>query len=146
MATDALTYAHVGETLRTNLVESPVPHYRSLERTAVIGSGRADFERASAAVLRWGIQTGSGMTVDGPTGQPLVSGDSVRLTIPFGPLRVVAPARVVYVVDEPARAGFAYGTLRGAFSRPATWFWALGAPVLRLAQELYTRRYLRALA
>ena len=169
MAADALTYAHVGETLRTNLVDSPIPRYRSLERSAVVGRGRAVFERASAAVLQWGIQTGSGMTVGGATGAPLVSGDSVRLTIPFGPFRVVAPARVVYVVDEPTRVGFAYGTLRGhpeqgeeaflvdladdetvtvtirAFSRPASWFWALGAPVLRLAQELYTRRYLRAL-
>ena len=170
MPADALTYSHVGETLRTNLIGSPVPRFRSLERSAVIGSGRADFERASAKVLLWGIQTGSGMTVAGATGVPLVAGDEVRLTIPFGPFRVPAPARVVYVVDEPSRAGFAYGTLPGhpergeeaflvdladdgtvtvtirAFSRPANWFWALGAPVLRLAQELYTRRYLRALA
>ena len=117
--------------------------------------------------MNWGLQTGSGMTVD--ISGPIEVGDTVRLTIPFGPLRVHAPARVVYVVDEPRLAGFAYGTLPGhpergeeaflvelaadgtvsvvirAFSRPASWFWWCGAPVLRLAQELYTRRYLRAL-
>ena len=165
-----LTYSHVGETLRTNLVDRPIPRYRSLERTAIVGHGRADFERASEAILRWGIQTGSGMRVAGVTGAPLVKGDRVRLAIPFGPLRVGAPAEVVYVVNEPNRAGFAYGTLPGhpeqgeeafladiaddgtvsvtirAFSRPASWFWWLGAPVLRFAQWLYTGRYLRALA
>jgi uncharacterized protein (UPF0548 family) len=83
---------------------------------------------------------------------------------------VKAPARVVYVVDEPTRRGFAYGTLPGhpedgeeafivergddgsvwlvlrAFSRPATWYWWMVAPVLRLTQAFYTRRYGRALA
>ena len=124
---------------------------------------------AKRSVLRWGMQTGSGMTVDLPLDRDIRPGDEVRLTIPFGPLRVRAPARVVYVVDEPGLAGFAYGTLPGhpergeeaflvelaadgtvsavirAFSRPANWFWRLGAPMLRVAQELYTRRYLRAL-
>ena len=32
----------------------------------------------------------------------------------FGPFRVKAPARVVYVIDEPNRKGFAYGTLHVA--------------------------------
>jgi uncharacterized protein (UPF0548 family) len=97
-------------------------------------------------------------------------GDTAILRIPFGPWRVKAPVRVVYVVDEPARKGFAYGTLEGhpedgeeswvidrrddgsvwmtirAFSRPATPMWWLVYPVLRLSQEFYTRRYLRALA
>ena len=94
----------------------------------------------------------------------------MRLVIPVGPLGVPAPAEVVYVVDEPRRRGFAYGTLPGhpesgeeafiierrdddsvwlvisAFSRPSSWFWWAGYPVLRVVQEIYTRRYLRALA
>lgn len=97
-------------------------------------------------------------------------GQTVELVIPFGPFGVKSPARVVYVVDEPKRKGFAYGTLPGhpedgeeaflvelsadgsvwltvrAFSRPATWYWWAVYPVLRLVQEFYTRRYLRALA
>ena len=76
----------------------------------------------------------------------------------FGPLRIVAPTRVVYVIDEPDRRGFAYGTLPGhpesgeevfiverqagstsvevrAFSRPGRWFTRLGAPVARRIQR-----------
>lgn len=107
----------------------------------------------------------------GPDGAAfVVPGDSARLHIPFGPVRVTAPARVVYVIDEPQRKGFAYGTLPGhpeqgeeafiieqhddgsvwicirAFSRPAhRWMWP-AYPVMRLAQEFYTRRYERSLA
>ena len=38
-------------------------------------------------------------------------GDVARMRMAFWPRRI--PARVVYVVDEPARRGFAYGTLHG---------------------------------
>jgi uncharacterized protein (UPF0548 family) len=109
--------------------------------------------------------------VFGPDGTPfLVPGDSVVLGIPFGPIHVKAPARVVYVVDELNRKGFAYGTLPGhpesgeesfiveqtddgsvwleisAFSRPAHFGWWLVYPVLRLSQEFYTRRYFESLS
>jgi uncharacterized protein (UPF0548 family) len=107
----------------------------------------------------------------GPDGSALiVPGDTANLGIPFGPFVVKAPVRVVYVVDEPKRRGFAYGTLPGhpengeegwfvdqkedgsvwmtvrAFSRPANAAWWMVYPVLRVVQEFYTRRYLRALA
>jgi len=159
-----LTYTSVGATRDLRGVPKG---FRALERRAVIGHGAEAFTAAQRRILDWGLQTGSGMSVD--IAGPIQVGDTVRLTIPFGPLRVHAPARVVYVVDEPRLAGFAYGTLPGhpecgeeaflveqdsdgtvstvirAFSHPANWFWWLGAPVLRLAQELYTRRYLKAL-
>ncbi|TPW70220.1 DUF1990 family protein [Schumannella sp. 10F1B-5-1] len=104
-------------------------------------------------------------------GRPLLRpGDTASLGIPFGPLRFGFPARVVYVVDEPNRRGFAYGTLPGhaergeeafvversddgsvwltirAFSRPGGFFWWLVNPVLRLTQGFYTARYLRSLS
>ena len=85
----------------------------------------------------------------------------------LGPFAV--PCRVVYVLDEPDRRGFAYGSLPGhavsgeemfgvrfdpvdggvysevvAFSRPARWWSRLGAPVLALAQRTVTHRYLDA--
>lgn len=97
----------------------------------------------------------------------LAPGDTALLGIGFG---IKFPVRVIYVVDEPRRKGFAYGTLPGhpedgeeswivehrdddsvwitvrAFSRPANrWWWAV-YPVLRVVQEYYTRRYLRAVA
>jgi uncharacterized protein (UPF0548 family) len=110
-------------------------------------------------------------TTFGPDGTAVVTpGETAVMGIPFGPFRVKAPVRVVYVVDEPRRTGFAYGTLKGhpeageegwvveqkedgsvwmvvrAFSRPSNAFWWLAYPVLRMSQEYYTRRYLRALA
>jgi uncharacterized protein (UPF0548 family) len=114
-----------------------------------------------------------------PDGEPVYAadgtrliapGDTVMLDIRFWPVWIGAPARVVYVVDEPHRRGFAYGTLPGhpedgeeafvvertddgavwmvirAFSRPSRWYWRAVAPALRLTQEFYTRRYLKALA
>jgi uncharacterized protein (UPF0548 family) len=105
-----------------------------------------------------------------PDGTPLLRpGDSARLGIRFLFLRLTFPARVVYVIDEPNRRGFAYGTLPGhaesgeeaflvdrsddgsvwftvrAFSRPPTFWWWLVDPVLRMTQAFYTARYLRAL-
>ena len=86
----------------------------------------------------------------------------------LGPLRVTAPCRVIWKVDEPNQAGFGYATLPGhpergeeaflverdaqnqvwavvrAFSRPATWYCRLGAPVARAMQNRVTRDYLRA--
>jgi uncharacterized protein (UPF0548 family) len=113
----------------------------------------------------------TGEPVYGPDGTLLIApGDTAMLFIRFLTARVKAPARVVYVVDEPTRRGFAYGTLPGhpedgeeafiveladddsvwmvirAFSRPSRWYWWLVSPVLRATQEFYTRRYLRALA
>ncbi|MGV8969826.1 MAG: DUF1990 family protein [Microbacteriaceae bacterium] len=110
-------------------------------------------------------------TIYGPDGEAFVQpGDTAILGVPFGPFRVRAPVRVVYLVDEPNRKGFAYGTLLGhpengeesfvvekrddesvwliitAFSRPASVWWWTVYPVLRLTQEVFTRRYERALA
>jgi uncharacterized protein (UPF0548 family) len=113
----------------------------------------------------------SGDALFGPDGIAFLRpGDTANLAIPFGPIHINAPVRVVYVIDEPKRKGFAYGTLPGhpesgeeswlldrgddgaiwltirAFSRPASGFWWLAYPVLRLSQGIYTRRYERALA
>jgi uncharacterized protein (UPF0548 family) len=95
-------------------------------------------------------------------------GDTAKLRMALWPFPI--PARVVYVIDEPSRHGFAYGTLPGhpergeeafvverladgsvwlvirAFSRPAGPLSWIGYPVARLLQALYTARYERALA
>jgi uncharacterized protein (UPF0548 family) len=95
-------------------------------------------------------------------------GDTALLRWPLWPSNI--PARVVYVIDEPDRKGFAYGTLPGhpergeesfvverradesvwlvvrAFSRPANAFFWASYPALRLMQAIFTARYLRALA
>jgi uncharacterized protein (UPF0548 family) len=113
----------------------------------------------------------SGDALFGPDGTPFLRpGDTANLSIPFGPFSVGAPVRVVYVIDEPKRKGFAYGTLPGhpesgeeawlveraddgaiwltirAFSRPSTSLWWCVYPVLRWEQARFTRRYERALS
>lgn len=110
-------------------------------------------------------------SVFAPDGTPLLTpGDTALLAIPFGPFAVKAPARVVYVIDEPNRKGFAYGTLPGhpesgeeafivertedgsvwleirTLSRPSGWFWWMAYPLLRLVQSVYTARYLQSLS
>ena len=106
------------------------------------------------------------MTASNPM---VVVGAVVDLRIGVGLLSVVAPCRVVLVIDEPDRCGFAYGTLPGhpesgeesfmverrpdgaltlaitAFSRPATTLSKISAPLGRRIQDLFTSRYLRAL-
>jgi uncharacterized protein (UPF0548 family) len=119
---------------------------------------------SDTAVLRYGMLRGAGLRVDATTDVARVGTDVLGRLGPF-----VAPCRVVYVLDEPDRRGFAYGSLPGhavrgeelfavrydpsddavyaevaAFSRPATWWSRLGTPILRLSQHLVTRRYLDA--
>jgi uncharacterized protein (UPF0548 family) len=109
-----------------------------------------------------------GETVYAADGTALVRpGDVARLRMALWPFRI--PVRVVYVIDEPARRGFAYGTLPGhpergeeafvversaddsvwlvirAFSRPAGPLVWIGYPLARLMQAIYTARYERAL-
>lgn len=164
-----LTYTAVGATRS----EVDVPGYRRIRREARLGSGEALFRRAAGEVLSWGVQRRSGMRVtvmpDADAGA-IREDDRAWIRIPvLGPFAITIPCHVVYVVREDRVQGFAYGTLLGhpesgeeaflvehrdddsvwfvlkAFSRPASWFWWLGAPILRFYQERYTRRYLRAL-
>ncbi|MCU1546249.1 MAG: hypothetical protein JWP30_1349 [Homoserinimonas sp.] len=112
----------------------------------------------------------SAEAVYGPDGMPFIApGDSAWLVAHFGPFHIGEPVRVVYVIDEPNRKGYAYGTLPGhpfsgeeafiverspdgsvwltirSLSRPATGLWRAAYPILRLVQGAYRRRYFTAL-
>ena len=155
-----LTYAEVGATA------GPLPAgYHHIEKSAVIGRGRRRFEEAAAKGMQWGMLRGAGLRVEA-TSDIAAVGSEVIVHLGL----VGAPCRVVYVVDEPDRRGFAYGTLPGhaecgeerfavrfdpstdevfaevvAFSRHATWWSRLGSPVTSVIQRIVTERYLRAL-
>jgi uncharacterized protein (UPF0548 family) len=155
-----LTYPEVGATA------GPLPAgYRHLHRTLRIGRGRSRFAQAADDGMRFGMLRGAGLRVEATTSVARVGTD---VLVHLGP--VTAPCRVVYVVDEPDRRGFAYGTLPGhavsgeelflvtydpdtgdvvaevaAFSRFATWWSRLGAPATSLFQRLIAARYLRGL-
>ena len=161
-----LTYAEVGATNDLGVDDVGRPQgYHHAHLSARIGSGRARFEQAADAVMRYGMLRGAGVRVRASTEVAEVG------TLVLGRLGpIAAPCRVVYVLDEPNRRGFAYGTLPGhaeageeffgvrydpasesvyaevaAFSRPNTWWSKAGAPVAALVQRIVTKRYLRAL-
>ncbi|MCU1536161.1 MAG: hypothetical protein JWP82_512, partial [Humibacillus sp.] len=73
---------------------------------------RRDFDAAADDLLAWRAQAGAGLNVQA-SDIPLVEGTVVLLRLGPGPLSVHIPCRVVTVVDEPRRRGFAYGTLAG---------------------------------
>ncbi|HVB46743.1 MAG TPA: DUF1990 domain-containing protein [Streptosporangiaceae bacterium] len=158
------TYQEVGRT-----AGSLPPCYRHLQRGMVIGSGAEAYSAASAALISWQAHLRAGLRVSASTATA-EPGTVVLLSAGPSPARISAPCRVVYVVNEPACCGFAYGTLPGhpesgeeaflverhndgtvtftitAFSRPATALAKMVGPLGLLIQRQITRRYLRALA
>ena len=147
--------------------------FRGYERTVLLGNGSSLWDFASTEILRWGVKTRSGFSVEGSgagLGHPVVAGDRYWLVAHLGPLRIHEPVQVVAVVDKPDRKGFAYGTLEGhpvrgeeafvvdrhtddsvwltmrSLTRPATGLWRAAYPLALLAQRLYSRRYFRSLS
>lgn len=140
--------------------------FRRFAATRVLG--RHDFDAAADELFAWQLQSRAGLRV--AASEPVAEvGTVVRMSLGVGPLALRIPCRVVDVLDEPGRRGFAYATLPGhpecgeewfvleqapggrvrltvsAVSRPATLLARLGGPVSRAVQQWMTRRYLRAL-
>jgi len=154
------TYAEVGATRH-----EPLPaHYNHLRYRVQIGQGADTFRRAGQAVLTFAMHRAAGAKIrtEAWRAEP-----GTRLTVTLGPFTV--PCEVIYVYEEPGRAGFGYGTLPGhqengeeaflvehdtedrvwlrvtAFSRPARWPTILAGPAAVLVQQLFARRLGRAL-
>ena len=157
-----LTYPEVGRTRETELLPRDA---HALRRRTRVGAAEV-FDAAANFVLRYEMQRAAGFTVSA-TSSRATEGAEVTMRARFGPLRIVAPTRVVYVIDEPDRQGFAYGTLPGhpesgeelflverlgnetwveirAFSRPGRWYTRLGGPVVRRVQHRTTVKYLES--
>lgn len=157
-----LTYAEVGESLNLVLPGG----FRAVRRQRACPDA-VDFDTARRALFAWEVHERAGLRVH--ASGPVAVGAVVRLGVRIGLIVVAhAPCRVVEVIDEPGRAGFAYGTLPGhpesgeelfeiatchgrpavritAFSRPARLGARLAGPFARLVQDRITERYLRAL-
>lgn len=125
------------------------------------------FERGSSALHDWGVHRGSGLCVaaDGP----LEVGTNVAMAAPLPIGFVDVSCRVVEVIDEADRFGFAYGTLSvhpeqgeesfmlrrepggsvtfvvAAASQPAHRLARLVPPVAHRLQDIACRRYLAAM-
>lgn len=157
------TYSEVGATRGDTLPSD----YGSLRGSLEIGVGTERFEQAAQVLLGWNMHRRAGLRVR-TSNQSVVKGAVAVLRLGVGRLGVDAPVRVVYLVDEPSRKGFAYGTLPGhpesgeeafvvelheggavtfmitAFSRPSTLLARVGGPISRAIQSWVTNRYLRA--
>jgi uncharacterized protein (UPF0548 family) len=157
------TYSEVGSTRGDTMPSG----YRSLRRGLRIGAGSERFEQAARVLLGWDMHRRAGLRVR-TSNEHVVQGAVAVLRLGVGGLGVSAPVRVVYLVDEPRRKGFAYGTLPGhpesgeeafvaelhddsavtftitAFSRPSTLLARVGGPVGSAIQSWVTNRYLRA--
>jgi uncharacterized protein (UPF0548 family) len=158
-----LTYAEIGATRDAVLPAG----YRHVHRRARIGTGERVFAAAVEGLRGFGMQARAGLAVRAQG--PVSEGVEVAVGLGIGPARLWAPCRVVWVIDEPGRYGYGYGTLPGhpergeeaflltlgtdgsvwfeikTFSRPARWFVSLGGPVSDLVQSYATTRYVRAL-
>lgn len=160
-----LTYDHVGSTLNDS--GEPTPTRVRTERLE-LGQGDAVFDAAVAGLRSWACHRGLPAAIH-PADAPLVVGTSLLVVLGVGPAFVVVPDRVVAVVDEPRRFGFAYGTLEGHQERgeesfvvehldddrvvasiavdavAATAAARLAAPAVGWFQRLAVGRYLRGL-
>lgn len=161
--TAELTYTDVGATLDGRFPTG----YRHGRHEIHLGHGQEVFDRATAALRDWAAHRGVGMrvTADEPD---LVVGAHVVVVVPLGPLAAVARCRIVAVLDEVDRFGFAYGSLPGhpehgeeafvvqrapdgavafvvtVFFRHADLLVRLGGPVADAMQRRFTHRYLHA--
>ena len=66
----------------------------------------------AAGLRSWAAQRHIGGIVHPPDAS-VVEGQTIVTALPSGPVTMLAPTRVVEVVDRPDRFGFAYGTLPG---------------------------------
>lgn len=69
-----------------------------------------DFGAASDAVRLWRGHHAAGIRLS-PISPRIEVGETLALAIPVGPISVSATCRIVEVIDEPDRYGFAYSTL-----------------------------------
>ena len=155
-----LTYPDAGATRDGRLPRG----YHHLHHRMPVADTPEAFDLAREAVLTFAMHRGAGARVKVSAER---AAPGVRLTVTLGPFTV--PCEVVYVVDEPDRAGFGYGTLPGhqesgeeafhverdatgrvwlrvtAFSRPARWPVILAGPLAVAMQHGFARLLGRSL-
>jgi len=158
--TAPLTYPEVGASF-----DEPLPDgYHHVRMATELGDGDDVWARARAGIDEWCAHAAAGLEVL-PHAAPIREGTTVAVVGRVGPVCMLASARIVRVVDEPDRYGFAYGTLPAhpeegeehflvvrdpdgtvryqvvAFSRPHDLLTRLGGPVPRWFQRRATERY-----
>ncbi|HEY9292016.1 MAG TPA: DUF1990 domain-containing protein [Microlunatus sp.] len=163
LASAPYSYPEVGATRHDQLPAG----YRVLRRQVVLPGGRERYERVADRLLGWGVQLGAGLRMQ-VSHRRVVESAVLIATLRFGPFPVRTRCRIVYLIEEPDRVGFAYGTLPGhpevgeerflvelldhdqirfgltAFSRNASLLARLGGPISHRVQTAVNQRYLKA--
>jgi uncharacterized protein (UPF0548 family) len=161
----AVTYAAVGATARG---ETP-PGFTGDHNRQLLGRGAQAFERAKAAVRAWTMFPRPWTAIE-PTNAAIAVDEVVAVHVRVLGLWWLNASRIVYVIDEPRRFGFAYGTLPGhaergeerfvvewladdtvwydlrAFSRPRHLLARLAYPLTRAYQRRFGRASKAAMA
>jgi uncharacterized protein (UPF0548 family) len=157
------SYPETGATRGTPPPGYTVDHHRRL-----LGHGPAAFAAACAALRDWRMFR-LGWVEPHPSGE-IAPGVVAGVLVRWGGLWWRNACRIVYVLDEPRRFAFAYGTLRAhaergeerfliewleddsvwfdmlAFSRPGHWWSLLGYPLVRRVQLRCVREALETMA
>ncbi|GAA1229446.1 DUF1990 family protein [Oryzihumus leptocrescens] len=153
------TYPGVGGTADGS---APAGFHRA-RVTSLIGTSPGAFDRAVEALMTWRMHADFGLPLQATAGR---AGEGVETLgrLGIGPLGLDIPCRVVWALEGPGRAGFAYGTLPGhpeageeaflledvdgtvrftisAFSRGARWYSRAVPPLTRGLQRVALRRY-----
>lgn len=160
----SLTYPEVGESLSAGTPDG----YRHNEQCVRVGKGRETFDLAADAVMTWQIHRGAGLRVLASS-EKVEEGAVAIVRLTVGPVKIDGANRVVAVLDEPDRRGFAYGTLEGhpeqgeqafiveiddeetvlftvrSFTKRASLLALLGGPLTARVQDRIAERYLMAL-
>jgi len=155
---DQFSYPEIGAT------DSEIPPGYNIDRNrAKLGVGSEVFDHAKTAIRDWKMfDLGWVELISRET--PIEIGQTVAILVSHLGFYSLNAARIVYVIDEPARFGFAYGTLTEhgeigeerfsveynadsnevwydilAFSRPASIIAKIGYPVARALQKAFAR-------
>lgn len=157
-ANDQFSYPEIGAT------ESDVPRGYNFDHNRVkLGIGPDVFQHAKNAIREWKIfDLGWVELTDSETSIEI--GQTVAILVSHYGFYSLNACRIVYTIDEPARFGFAYGTLTEhgeigeerfsveynadsnevwydilAFSRPASLLAKIGYPISRSLQKAFAR-------
>lgn len=154
----ALTYSEVGNTQE----DGPVKGYDNDFAEAEIGLGEADFRKAKKALQNWQMFPAKWTKIL-PEKTLIQVGNNVAMLARFAGLWWRNSCKILYIIDEPNRYGFAYATLPGhieageelflvrmdaegrvfysikAFSKPYHIFAKIGYPMVRRLQAKFRK-------
>ncbi|NUN99922.1 MAG: DUF1990 domain-containing protein [Saprospiraceae bacterium] len=153
-----ITYEHRGASAKSQ----KVPGFDNDFQRVNIGQGSAAFEQACAAIRNWSMFP-PGWTIILPRHTPIRAGETVAMYAKAFGVWWRNSCRIIYVIEEPGRFGFAYGTLPGhiecgeelfmaeqdengqvwytirAFSKPKRWYAKIAYPLMRGFQAQFRK-------